>query len=193
MGKLGMKRLVSGFLMLGLWGILSLNAGASVVTVTSNPLWTDTGISLTPSESVTFSGATGSWTWEVPIGPFGPQGDPASNPADQWITAGNHGELIGYVDPTSSLNLNAIPRVIAQDAAGLFQIGANTVTISGMQGELWLGFNDDYSSYAVGDNAGSVTVNVAVGAIPEPSTFIIWSLLGGAALGLAWWRKRKAA
>jgi hypothetical protein len=30
-------------------------------------------------------------------------------------------------------------------------------------------------------------------AVPEPSTIIIWSLLGTVALALGWWRKRKAA
>jgi len=189
-----MKRLVSGLLILGLWGILSLNAGASVVTVTSNPLWTDTGISLTPSESVTISGATGSWTWEVPNGPFGPDGDNSvSYQYDEWIPDGYHGQLIGYIDATSSLNLNDYPRVFPQDAAGLFQIGTNTVTISGAQGELWLGFNDDFTTNDIEDNSGSVTVNVDVSAIPEPSALIVWSLLGTLAVGLGWWRRRKAA
>jgi len=30
-------------------------------------------------------------------------------------------------------------------------------------------------------------------AVPEPSTLIVWSLLGTLAIGLGWWRKRKAA
>jgi hypothetical protein len=29
--------------------------------------------------------------------------------------------------------------------------------------------------------------------IPEPSTLIIWSLLGSLAIGLGWWRQRKVA
>ena len=32
-----------------------------------------------------------------------------------------------------------------------------------------------------------------LGGIPEPSTLIIWSLLGGLAVTVGWWRKRKAA
>jgi hypothetical protein len=29
--------------------------------------------------------------------------------------------------------------------------------------------------------------------IPEPTTLVVWSLLGSLAVGLGWWRKRKAA
>lgn len=31
------------------------------------------------------------------------------------------------------------------------------------------------------------------GAVPEPSTLIIWSLLGGLGLGVGWWRRKRAA
>ena len=31
------------------------------------------------------------------------------------------------------------------------------------------------------------------GPIPEPSAIVIWSLFGGVAIGLGWWRRRKAA
>lgn len=54
--------------------------------------------------------------------------------------------------------------------------------------------------YENGENNGlgnSVAIdNVEVdagNAIPEPSTLIVWSLLGTLAIGLGWWRKRKAA
>ena len=30
-------------------------------------------------------------------------------------------------------------------------------------------------------------------AVPEPTTLVIWSLLGSLAIGLGWWRKRKPA
>ena len=33
---------------------------------------------------------------------------------------------------------------------------------------------------------------VAVDAIPEPTTLIIWSLLGTLAIAVGWWRRRKA-
>lgn len=39
-----------------------------------------------------------------------------------------------------------------------------------------------------------ITYTKAVGGeVPEPTTLIIWSLLGTVAIGLGWWRKRKVA
>ena len=32
-----------------------------------------------------------------------------------------------------------------------------------------------------------------ISTIPEPNTLVIWSLLGTLAIGLGWWRRRKAA
>jgi hypothetical protein len=31
------------------------------------------------------------------------------------------------------------------------------------------------------------------GVTPEPSAFLIWSILGGLGIAIGWWRKRKAA
>jgi hypothetical protein len=33
--------------------------------------------------------------------------------------------------------------------------------------------------------------NIAYATVPEPATFIIWSILGGLGLTVGWWRKRK--
>ncbi len=32
-----------------------------------------------------------------------------------------------------------------------------------------------------------------VGAVPEPSTAIMWSLFGGLGITVGWWRRRKSA
>jgi hypothetical protein len=37
------------------------------------------------------------------------------------------------------------------------------------------------------------TLTLDVAPIPEPSTLIIWSLLGSLGIGFGWWRRRKAA
>ena len=88
-------------------------AAAATFTVSSNPIWTDTGITVHATENVTFSNATASWTWGYSIAPFGPDGDYLPNGSgDEWIQNDKHGELIGFIgDP--SLNLNDFPHVIS--------------------------------------------------------------------------------
>jgi hypothetical protein len=44
-----------------------------------------------------------------------------------------------------------------------------------------------FENYYVGFRVASVEA-----VVPEPTTFLIWSLLGTLGIGLAWWRKRKA-
>jgi hypothetical protein len=64
-----------------------------------------------------------------------------------------------------------------------FLPGLNTLSIrSTWTDNLWEGVR--LEGALVGERAPSV---------PEPTTLIIWSLLGGLAVGLGWWRKRKAA
>jgi hypothetical protein len=158
-------------------------AGAATITVTAELLWTDSGIYLTPDMTVNLRNATGQWTWGGSwLG--GPEGDPiggAANIWDEWITDGLHGQLIGYVG-ANPFSL----RTSGQNSPDLFQVGTNSVTLTGRTGELWLGFNDDFSSDATSDNRGCVTVEAAV---PEPSTILLWAGLG--TLGLVALRRRR--
>jgi hypothetical protein len=143
-------------------------ASATTFTVSSNPLWSDTGVTIHATDTVTFSNATGSWTWQVGYGPYGPDG--SYNPSykwDEWFQSGNHGALIGFIG-NPSLNLNNNPRVISQNEPGLFEIGTNNVIIHGLSGKLWLGFNDDYTNNVIGDNSGTVSVNVTVNRVTMP-------------------------
>ena len=43
------------------------------------------------------------------------------------------------------------------------------------------------------DRVYSIDVFGATASIPEPSTLIIWSLLGGLGIAFGYWRRRKAA
>jgi len=130
------------------------SAGAATVTVSSNPLWTDTGITLGSGSRIVIHNAHGAWNWGAAPANFGPGGDYRPDLAyDEWITNGFHGQLIGFVgnDPYSA----------SQNDPHLFSIGTATVTVSGVSGRLWLGFNDDFETNAIDDNTGSVTVDLS--------------------------------
>ena len=176
-------------LVLLLFSVTAAHAGS--FTVTANPLWTSTGIVLTGAETVTISGATGWWSWGgfwpegvlVPVY-HGPEGD-INTPHesgylnDEWVPNYLHGMLIGYIGDNPELVRTQ------QWPVGMFAVGTATVVVSGT-GTLWLGFNDDRTSNAIGDNAGTVTVNVQV---PDPALTLL--LFGMGLTGLAAWRRRR--
>ena len=43
------------------------------------------------------------------------------------------------------------------------------------------------------NNEGAFVAEVKSSAIPEPSTLIVWSLLGASGVGIGWWRRRRRA
>src|SRR5262249_14257088 len=117
------------------------------------PLWTDTGITLSPQCGVTIHDAVGSWNYGG--APFDLSPDGLYTPLiayDQWITSGNHGQLIGFIGDD--------PNTAAQNDPRLFIVGSGSVTLSGASEHLWLGFNDDFYSGNISDNTGSMTVQV---------------------------------
>jgi hypothetical protein len=168
-------------------------AAAISISVSASPLWTDTGISLLTTQTVSFTDADGLWTHQGAL--YGPGGIPVSGDAfinDEWIKNGQHGQLIGFIG-NATLDLNGLPREIFQDDAGLFAIGDGPQTLSGRAGRLWLGINDGYGS-ETSDNGGSVSVNVAVTSelapVPEPATLLLFGTTAGG-LALARWRRRR--
>lgn len=150
-------------------------ASANVITVTSNPLWTDSGISLTSADTINIFGASGIWSWGASYG-VGPDGDYQPSLAwDEWIQNGYHALLIGFIG-------TADPNTLTANNPDFFVIGTSSLSLSGKTGELWFGFNDDYSSHAIYDNWGSITVNADKNPqVPEPGMLI---LFGTGILGL---------
>src|SRR6266516_1580571 len=125
------------------------------ITVTAYPLWTDTGITLQPTDSVRIHGATGQWTFNRDHGVFnGPEGVPYNDTYNVWLTDGRLGDLIGFIGNT--------PYGIAQNDPRVFAIGSGSVSLSDKSGKLWLGFNDDFVTGWC-DNLESITVEVSTG------------------------------
>ena len=187
-----MKRIILTTLLAML--LLASTGHASVFTVPSEPLWTNSGILLNPGDSVSIHGAAGTWTWAAWSGLFfGPEGNTQPTLTyDEWITNGQHGQLIGYI---GTLDLNTYPRLLSQNNQSLFSIGTGSIVAGntgGSAGYLWFGFNDDYTTNVTNDNIGSVNVSVDTlsAPVPEPSTILV---LGLGLIGVAAFRKNTKA
>jgi hypothetical protein len=155
--NIGLVPLVSFF-------VSSLDAADTTVRVTANPLWTDSGIILKVGDTVTVHNATGTWSADIyqSAATTGPDGylvpcNSYQATQDEWVTDCHHGQLIGFI--------GANPYSTAQNASNLFAIGTSSVSLTGKSGELWFGFNDDYTSGGAGvaDNGGGITVVVSSG------------------------------
>jgi hypothetical protein len=168
-----------------------IRATASTFTVTANPLWTATGISLGTGNNVSIT-ATGIWSSSFVYRNFGPGG--IYDPADAWDTFLNtgdniHGQLLAYVGPDPYQgewgNASFFPQ-----ATGYWDIGSSGSFTAPVSGQLWLGMNDGAVSEGISDNSGSVVASVQV--VPEPSTGVLFTT-GFCLLGLAFRSRSRSA
>jgi hypothetical protein len=145
------------------------------VTVTDNPLWTDTGIPLTNGAAITIV-ASGSWDMYCPyLGPeytYGPDGDTNTTyDSDRFFSGANYAALIAYVgnDPYQG---HWGDGTFFPTNSGYWNIGSFGQFTNPSVGELWLGVN----AYAVSTNnmgyvCGSVTAQITgTGWIVPPPT-----------------------
>ena len=155
------------------------------VTVTSNPLWTSTGISLAAGQHVRIEvPGPQKWTWgggaTHGIDGYSPWSQP--NTWDRFLYAARHGELIGYVgdDPYQGQwgsyyydwYGEGDSRSGQHQLPGYLRVGTEAISPEGFNwtadrgGVLWLGFNDDSQSKAIGDNNGYIYALVYVNSKP---------------------------
>jgi hypothetical protein len=177
-----MKRLMAMAIVVAVVNVLgvSYTEGSSVV-VTASSLWTDTGLTLSIGDAVTI---TASGTWRYSSDPaVGPDG--VSLPAgayDVFYSAALHGALIGFIGADPYQGHWGDGSFFPQ-ATGYLNIGSNAQFSSNTAGKLWLGQNDDAVTEAVYDNSGSLTSQISVAPVPEPTTWSLLALGVGALLG----------
>jgi len=136
-------------------------ASPTVVPVKAYDLWTDTGVHVDMGNIVTIT-AWGTWSPSGSLS-FDPNGDTLGprDYGDEFLNPAYWAELIAFVgpDPYQGQWGNA---AFFPQTTGYWEIGSSRQFTSNKGGELWLGFNDDAVSKAIGDNSGTVYANVTV-------------------------------
>src|SRR5436190_4111609 len=144
--------------------LISNAQAQTTVVVSSNPLWTPTGITLSSGDTVTIT-ASGSWSRDGVnfSGPDGLPSGPLAFDEFQNFDANDHGRLIGFIGPDPYQGHQRTGSGFFPQPTGYISVGSSTTFTASTSGPLWLGFNDDAQSAFTFDNVGSVTAVVSVG------------------------------
>ncbi len=151
----------------------------------------------------------GSWyataeDWDDTNAGIGPgSGDPPATNAPFFDALPNQsvqvGDLLTFVvgaqdidDDRMTLAVNGIPQ------AASFPLNPEGVALANGTFS-WTPIEGDEGTYlvtffAIDENVGTneETITIDVTPIPEPSTLIVWSLLGALGITVGWWRRRRA-
>jgi hypothetical protein len=160
---------------------ISYSEGSTVV-VKSDPLWTNTALTLNIGDTVTIT-ASGSWQFDTSSGSVGPNG--VVHPGgeyDVFYSAALHGALIAYIGADPYQGHWGDGSFFPQ-ATGYRNIGTSALFTSDKAGKLWLGMNDDAVGQGTYDNSGSVTAQISVQPVPEPNCFTLVLMGAGALIG----------
>jgi len=128
---------------------------------------------------------------------------------DQWTTGGANppNGLGGTPVPLASLTPSGFINVAGSGPLGDGYVNGYGTTGSPFSDPIAAGLNDFPTfvhPYSYANTNGGIPTdadgfNIAFHfdpqpqPVPEPSTLIVWSVLGSVTIGLGWWRKRKAA
>jgi hypothetical protein len=173
-----MKKLVL-LAVVGAFGV-AVSAGAEASTYTADathgiPSWLDTGITALPGSTYQFSVVDPTTLWSAGSDiPF-----PRSSTAD-GINPVFYGT---YTQDGFTANYGAL---VGEDATHFFLIGTGPIAITGLSGDIKVGYWDSFYD----DNSGSQTLNVS--AVPEPSTWAMM-LLGFLSVGFLAYRRQNGA
>jgi hypothetical protein len=139
---------------------VSARAG-TVVDVSANPPWTDTGLILSSGDVVSIT-ASGLWCC-TPLFCTGPDGDYWTTHWDDWqhFDDNDKGRLIGFVGPDPYQGHWGDADFFPQPS-GYISIGSTATFIVTSPGRLWVGINDGAVSMEVDDNSGSVIADITV-------------------------------
>lgn len=179
------RTILSVFTVAGLFvsNVFNLQSAAVTLDVPANPLWTDTGISLTNGDTVAII-ASGVWSYQggETSGPEGAKLTLLWENTDFFSADGLHGELIAYVGIDPYQGHWGDRSGFWPQTNAYWNIGTNCQFTVSSSGELWLGCNDDAVSKSVEDNSGSV--NAQIGVFSAPAFQMIMQTNGG--INLSW-------